>query len=220
MGRRRRRRGGVGACRRLWSRGWPGRGAFVGGVVRAAELALVCGASAADDAACGCAIGRRRRWCRIRFPICVRRATRRRSCRRRSRRRWLQVWVTPQGGGAPSSGWIPGRTGSLITAELSAARGRILDKRIRAPRIPASGHIPADKRTRAGQRMTGTEPINLHESDRFRGIGDLTLVTDELWALRTIRQQFSSKRATHRIISDTAVIRSSQVVARERQVTA
>jgi hypothetical protein len=68
--------------------------------------------------------------------------------------------------------------------------------------------------------MTGTEPINLHESDRVRGIGHLTLVTDELRALRTIRQQFSSKRATHRIISDTAVIRSSQVVAYERQVTA
>jgi hypothetical protein len=101
--------------------------------------------------------------------------------------------------------------------------------------------------------MTGTERINVNESGRVRGIRDLKLVTDELRALRTIRQQFSSERATHsllrsaaaapcapfiaarriasagesvgsgahtKIISDIAVIRSSQVVACERQVTA
>jgi hypothetical protein len=46
--------------------------------------------------------------------------------------------------------------------------------------------------------MTGTERINVHESDGVRGTRDLKLVTDER-AVRTIRQQFSSERATYRL---------------------
>jgi UDP-glucose/GDP-mannose dehydrogenase family, NAD binding domain len=70
-----------------------------------------------------------------------------------------QIWVTPQGGGAPTGGWIPGRTGSLITPGISGARGRIPDERTCAARIPAGDRIPADQRTRTGQRVTGTERI-------------------------------------------------------------
>ena len=65
--------------------------------------------------------------------------------------------------------------------------------------------------------MTGTERINLHESDRVRGIGDLRLVTDELRALRTIRQQFSAKRVTHRLFrSAVAAPKSSPVNDKRR----
>ncbi len=137
------------------------------GVVGAAELALGGGTtSAAVPASRGCAVSspRRRPWRRIRFPIRFRRATGSRSYGRRGRRGQCcccQIWVTPQGGGAPTSGWIPGRTGSLINPGISDARGRIPDERTRAPRIPASDRIPADQRTRTGQGMTGTERISV-----------------------------------------------------------
>ena len=46
---------------------------------------------------------------------------------RRERCCWFQIRVTPQGGGAPARGWIPGRTGRLVNFGISGASGRIPD---------------------------------------------------------------------------------------------
>lgn len=60
-----------------------------------------------------------------------------------------------------------------------------------------------------------------YESDGVRGVSNLKPVTDELRAARTIRQEFSSERATRtKINSDKAITRGSQAVACEQQATA
>jgi hypothetical protein len=139
------------------------------GVVGAAELGLGrygSGGNAgvgSDAGSCGCAVGGRRSWCRIRFPIHVPRngAGRRggRSGGRRWRRSCCQIRAAPQGVDALTRCWIRGGTRanpSLGGREISRAR-RIPDQRTRAPRIPAGDRIRADQRKCAGRRMTGRD---------------------------------------------------------------